>query len=232
MIVHLLHLNYIHKRFSSYSKKNKISFKLFYFLFIPQDNRQVVKYVSFFRCVFLNFNHVLTGNCFKCEIIQKSVRIISTSRFYFYLNNFFKGGRMDDYTSQVLALIGNLLFFAANILVTLVSFAFLSVTLKHLGLITEKPSKKYSGTQINDSPDDFVIEISDADLIGETDPNVSEFEFQFSSNNIESPNPFVFDEPEPDTDQTFVLDKSDDEGFNVDGVIFLRPKKLSPINLF
>ena len=133
---------------------------------------------------------------------------------------------MDDYTSQVLALIGNLLFFAANILVTLVSFAFLSVTLKHLGLITEKPSKKYSGTQINDSPDDFVIEISDADLIGETDPNVSEFEFQFSSNNIESPNPFVFDEPEPDTDQTFVLDKSDDEGFNVDGIIFFASKKV------
>lgn len=131
---------------------------------------------------------------------------------------------MDDYTFQLLALIGNLLFFAANILVTLVSFAFLSVTLKHLGLITEKPSKKYSGTQINDSPDDFVIEISDADLIGETDPNVSEFEFQFSSNNIESPNPFVFDEP--DTDQTFVLDKSDDEGFNVDGIIFFASKKV------
>ena len=131
---------------------------------------------------------------------------------------------MDDYTSQVLALIGNLLFFAANILVTLVSFAFLSVTLKHLGLITEKPSNKYSGTQINDSPDDFVIEISDADLIGETDPNVSEFEFQFSSNNIESPNPFVFDEP--DTDETFVLGTSDDQGFNVDGITFFASKKV------
>ena len=131
---------------------------------------------------------------------------------------------MDDSTSQILGLIGNLLFFAANILVTLVSFAFLSVTLKHLGLITEKPSKKYSGTQINDSPDDFVIEISDADLIGETDPNVSEFEFQFSPNNIESPNPFVFDEP--DTDQTCVFDKSDDEGFNVDGIIFFASKKV------
>ena len=131
---------------------------------------------------------------------------------------------MDDYTSQVLALIGNLLFFAANILVTLVSFAFLSVTLKHLGLITEKPSKKYSGTQINDSPDDFVIEISEADLIGETDPNVPEFEFQFSSNNIESLNPFVFDEP--DTDQTFVLDDSEEEGFNVDGITFFAAKKV------
>ena len=133
---------------------------------------------------------------------------------------------MDDYTSQVLALIGNLLFFALNILVTLVSFAFLSVTLKHLGLITEKPSKKYSGTQINDSPDDFVIEISDADLIGETDPNVPEFEFQFSSNNIESLNPFVFDEP--DTDQTFVLDDSEEEGFNVDGIVFFESKKVEP----
>lgn len=131
---------------------------------------------------------------------------------------------MDDYTAQFFALIGNLLFFAANILVTLVSFAFLSVTLKYLGLITEKPSKKYSGTQINDSPDDFVIEISDADLIGETDPNVPEFEFQFSYNNIESSNPFVFDEP--DTDQTFVFDKSDDEGFNVDGIIFFASKKV------
>lgn len=131
---------------------------------------------------------------------------------------------MDDYTSQLLALIGNLLFFAANILVTLVSFAFLSVTLKHLGLITEKPSKKYSGTQINDSPDDFVIEITDADLIGETDPNVPEFEFQFSYSNIESPNPFVFDEP--DTDQTFVLDDSEEEGFNVDGITFFAAKKV------
>ena len=133
---------------------------------------------------------------------------------------------MDDYTSQILALLGNLLFFGANILVTLVSFAFLSVTLKHLGLITEKPSKKYSGTQINDSPDDFVIEISDADLIGETDPNVPEFEFQFSSNNIESLNPFVFDEP--DTDQTFVLDDSEEEGFNVDGIVFFESKKVEP----
>ena len=53
---------------------------------------------------------------------------------------------MDDYTSQLLALLGNLLFLGANIVVTLVSFAFLSVTLKHLVLITEKPSKKYSGT--------------------------------------------------------------------------------------
>ena len=61
---------------------------------------------------------------------------------------------MDDYTSQILALICNLLFFGANVLVTLVSFAFLSVTLKHLGLITEKPSKKCLGTQINYSPDD------------------------------------------------------------------------------
>ena len=133
---------------------------------------------------------------------------------------------MDDYTSQILALLGNLLFFGANILVTLVSFAFLSVTLKHLGLITEKPSKKYSGTQINDSPDDFVIEISEADLIGETDPNVPEFEFQFSSNNIESLNPFVFDEP--DTDQTFVLDDSEEEGFNVDGIVFFESKKVEP----
>ena len=131
---------------------------------------------------------------------------------------------MDDYTSQILALLGNLLFFGANILVTLVSFAFLSVTLKHLGLITEKPSKKYSGTQIKDSPDDFVIEISEADLIGETDPNVPEFEFQFSSNNIESLNPFVFDEP--DTDQTFVLDDSEEEGFNVDGITFFAAKKV------
>ena len=130
---------------------------------------------------------------------------------------------MDDYTFQVLALIGNLLFFAANILVTLVSFAFLSVTLKQLELITEKSSKKYSGTQINDSPDDFVIEISDDDLIGEADPNVPVSEFQFPSN-AESYNPFVFDEP--DTDETFVLGKSDDEGFNVDGITFIASKKV------
>jgi len=130
---------------------------------------------------------------------------------------------MDDYTSQLLALIGNLLFLGANIVVTLVSFAFLSVTLKHLGVITEKPSKKYSGTQINDSPDDFVIEISDADLIGETDPNVPEFEFQFSSN-AESHNPFAFDET--DSDESFVLDDSDEEGFNVDGIIFFASKKV------
>ena len=109
------------------------------------------------------------GNCFKCEIIKKSVRIISTAGFYFYLINFFKGVPMDDYISQILGLIGNLLSFAANILVTLVSFAFLSVTLKHLGFITENPSKKYSGSQISESPDDFVIEISEADLVGETD---------------------------------------------------------------
>ena len=130
---------------------------------------------------------------------------------------------MDDYTSQILALLGNLLFFGANILVTLVSFAFLFVTLKHLGLITEKPSKKYSGTQIIDSPDDFVIEISDADLIGETDPNVPEFEFQFSSN-AETHNPFAFDEP--DATETFVLDESDNEGFNVDGITFFASKKV------
>ena len=130
---------------------------------------------------------------------------------------------MDDYTSQILALIGNLLFFGANILVTLVSFAFLSVTLKHLGLITEKPSKKWLETQINYSPDDFVIEISDTDLICETDPNVPESEFQFPSN-AESHNPFAFDEP--DADESFVLDKSDDLGFNVDGIIFFASKKV------
>ncbi len=69
-----------------------------------------------------------------------------------------------------------------------------------------------------------MIEISDADLIGETDSNVPEFEFQFSSNNIESPNPFVFDEP--DTDQSFVLDDSEEEGFNVDGITFFVDKKV------
>lgn len=130
---------------------------------------------------------------------------------------------MDDYTSQILALICNLLFFGANVLVTLVSFAFLSVTLKHLGLITEKPSKKCLGTQINYSPDDFLIEISDTDLICETDPNVPESEFQFPSN-AESCNPFVFDEP--DTDETFVLGTSDDQGFNVDGITFFASKKV------
>ena len=132
---------------------------------------------------------------------------------------------MDDYTSQVLALIGNLLFFALNILVTLVSFAFLSVTLKHLGLITEKPSKKYSGTQINDSPDDFVIEISEADLVGETDPYAPESKIEFFSN-FESPNPFAFDGPE--ADETFVLDESDEEGFNVDGIVFFASNKVKP----
>ena len=68
-----------------------------------------------------------------------------------------------------------------------------------------------------------MIEISDADLIGETDFYVPESEFQFSSN-AEPYNPFVFDEP--DTDQIFVLDKSDDEGFNVDGITFFASKKV------
>lgn len=91
---------------------------------------------------------------------------------------------MDVYTSQILALLGNLLFFGANILMTLVSFAFLSVTLKHLGFITEKPSGNNSGATIVESPDDFVIEISEADLIGETDLFVPESKFQFLSNNV------------------------------------------------
>ena len=133
---------------------------------------------------------------------------------------------MDDYTSQILALLGNLLFFGANILVTLVSFAFLSVTLKHLGLITEKSSKKYSGTQIYDSPDDFVIEINEADLIGETDPYAPESKIEFLSNNFEASNPFAFDGPE--ADETFVLDESDEEGFNVDGIVFFASKKVEP----
>ena len=60
-------------------------------------------------------------------------------------------------------------------------------------------------------------------MIGETDPNVPESELQFPSN-AESYNPFVFDEP--DIDETFVLDKSDDEGFNVDGIIFFASKKV------
>ena len=133
---------------------------------------------------------------------------------------------MDDYTSQILALLGNLLFFGVNILVALVSFAFLSVTLKHLGFITENPSKKYLGTQINKSPDDFVIKISEADLIGETDPYLPESNIEFLSNNFESPDPFAFDEPE--ADETFVLDESDEEGFNVDGIVFFESKKVEP----
>ena len=133
---------------------------------------------------------------------------------------------MDDYTSQILALIGNLLFFGANILVTLISFAFLSVTLKHLGFITENPSKKYSGSQISESPDDFVIEISEADLVGGTDSYAPESKIEFLSNNFESPNPFAFDGP--DAAETFVLDESDEEGFNVDGVVFFESKKIEP----
>lgn len=133
---------------------------------------------------------------------------------------------MDDYTSQILALLGNLLFFGANILVTLVSFAFLSVTLKHLGFISENPSKKCSGTQINESPDDFVIEISEADLIGETDPYLPESNIEFLSNNFESPNPFAFDGPE--AEETFVLDQSGEEGFNVNGIAFFESKKVEP----
>ena len=133
---------------------------------------------------------------------------------------------MDDYTSQILALIGNLLFFGANILVTLISFAVLSVTLKHLGFITENPSKKYSGSQISESPDDFVIEISEADLVGETDPYAPESKIEFLSNNFESPNPFAFDGPE--ADETFVLDELDEEGFNVDGITFFASKKVEP----
>ena len=132
---------------------------------------------------------------------------------------------MDDYTSQILALLGNLLFFGANILVTLISFAFLSVTLKHLGFITENPSKKYSGSQISESPDDFVIEISEADLVGETDPYAPESKIEFFSN-FESPNPFAYDVPE--ADETFVLDESDEEGFNVDGIVFFESKKVEP----
>ena len=132
---------------------------------------------------------------------------------------------MDDYTSQILALIGNLLFFGANILVTLVSFAFLSVTLKHLGFITENPSKKYSGSQISESPDDFVIEIIEADLVGKTDPYAPESKIEFFSN-FESPNPFAFDGPE--ADETFVLDESDEEGFNVDGIVFFASNKVKP----
>jgi len=126
---------------------------------------------------------------------------------------------------QILALHGNLLFFGANILVTLISFAFLSVTLKHLGFITENPSKKYSGSQISESPDDFVIEISEADLVGETDSYAPESKIEFLSNNFESPNPFAFDGPE--ADETFVLDQSE-EGFNVDGIVFFESKKVEP----
>ena len=133
---------------------------------------------------------------------------------------------MDDYTSQILALLGNLLFFGANILVTLISFAFLSVTLKHLGFITKNPSKKYSGSQISESPDDFVIEISEADLVGETDSYAPESKIEFLSNNFESPDPFAFDEPE--ADESFVLDESDEEGFNVDGITFFAFKKVEP----
>jgi len=43
------------------------------------------------------------------------------------------------------------------------------------------------------------------------------------SNNFESPNPFVFDEP--DAAEIFVLDESDEEGFNVDGITFFASKK-------
>ena len=68
-----------------------------------------------------------------------------------------------------------------------------------------------------------MIEISDADLIGETEPNVPESEFQFPSN-AEPHNPFAFDEP--DSDESFVFDDSDEEGFNVDGIIFFVSKKV------
>ena len=125
---------------------------------------------------------------------------------------------------QILALLGNLLFFGANILLTSISLAFLSVTLKHLGFITEQPSWNNSGSPIMESPDDVVIEFGEADLIGETDPYLTESNIEFLSNNFESPNPFAFDEP--DTDETFVLDKSDDEGFNVDGITFFASKKV------
>jgi len=46
------------------------------------------------------------------------------------------------------------------------------------------------------------------------------------SNNFESPNPFVFDEP--DAAEIFVLDESDEEGFNVDGITFFASKKVEP----
>jgi hypothetical protein len=94
-----------------------------------------------------------------------------------------------------------------------------------LGFITENPSKKYSGSQISESPDDFVIEISEADLVGETDSYAPESKIEFLSNNFESPNPFAFDGPE--ADETFVLDQSE-EGFNVDGIVFFESKKVEP----
>ena len=55
---------------------------------------------------------------------------------------------MDDYTSQILALIGNLLFFGVNILVTLVSFAFLSVTLSTLGSSLKNHQKNIRGPRL------------------------------------------------------------------------------------
>ena len=43
---------------------------------------------------------------------------------------------------------------------------------------------------------------------------------------IWSPNPFAFDEP--DASETFVLDESDEEGFNKDGIVFFTFKKVDP----
>lgn len=133
---------------------------------------------------------------------------------------------MFDYVFQILALLGNLLFFGANILVTCISFAVLSVTLRHLGFIEEKPSENNLKEPISDSADEFLIETSEADLIDATDSYVPELKFEFLSNNIESANPFAFAEPE--VDETFLLDESDGDGFNVDGMKFFESKKVEP----
>ena len=46
------------------------------------------------------------------------------------------------------------------------------------------------------------------------------------SSNAESHKPFAFDEP--DADESFVLDDSEEEGFNVDGIVFFESKKVEP----
>ena len=139
---------------------------------------------------------------------------------------FFNGVRMDDYSSQILALLGNFLFFGVNILVTCISFAVLSVTLRHLGFIEEKPSENNLKEPISDSSDEFLIEISEADLIDATDSYVPELKFEFFSNNVDPVNLIAFAEPE--VDETFLSDESDEDGFNVDGMKFFESKKVEP----
>ena len=133
---------------------------------------------------------------------------------------------MDDLIFQILGLLGNFMFLGANILLSCFSVAFLSVTLKDLGFIEEKPSKNNLKEPISDSSDEFLIEIGETDFIGETESYVPELKFEFLSNNLESTCSFALDEPA--VDATFFLDESDEDGFCVAETRFMESKKVEP----